>query len=215
MQFQIGAALYSVRVSLGPIHDEAGKELWAYCDESERAIVLSPALKPVHRSEKLRHEFFHALSRHLPGAMDEEQQAVLFASASESFEEQFQAQGGRDALEQMKASGPKPLIPPGKKSSEQAWRDPVECPLCHASIPPGSIVTASATFRDDLRTKVAQRAGHCDCCACVTIWWERCTEAGYPDGTILQVPAPRVLRGREAMDFVRGNPAVAPEIVMV
>lgn len=211
MEFQCGSHVYSVRISPVKLFNDAGEELWALTDPKSREIVFSPELPADQRATYLRHEYWHVVCLHLPVPQDEESQAIMHSTVSEHFEEQFQRQGGAEELEGYqpidKAEAVKAMVRGRLTSTQRMISDRMPCG-CGADIMCGSIASDDARYVESLKTWARQRWAQCDACGNITIWSEVCDESGYPLGQFLQIPAPRVLSGAEAAEWMRDKQPV-------
>jgi hypothetical protein len=94
-----------------PIADD-GSALWAFTDFQKREIVLSPDLPMIDRSRTIRHEYFHAWCMIIPRPRTEEDMAIVFAAASEAFDNQINAEGGNSVIYNMRPAPDGKALPP-------------------------------------------------------------------------------------------------------
>lgn len=99
--FRIGPWQYRVRVVAGPILDDQGRELLGQTSEDDRQILISSRATQRQRVDVLFHELRHAWRFHFGYPADEEAQCDYFASIMASTYQDLEAQGGREALEQL------------------------------------------------------------------------------------------------------------------
>lgn len=213
MQFHIGALTYTLIVANRRIYDENGDELEGRAIASPRAIIISSAVLPERRLEVLRHEVQHCWHFHIPRPSCEEEECNLAAFIDRQFHDDLDAQGGREALEQMpmdecpEFGRPKGTVKqPGREVLGQS--DRVECGSCGASVMCGSINNGPAGLHEPTKQYRLERWMSCDACGSVQVWTEVCAPDGTPLGEFVSNPSPRRLRGREAARWIAERQAM-------
>lgn len=203
-----GVHRYSVRVSKHPIYNEAGERLAGLAIESRRIILISGSIRPEQREEILAHEVLHAWEFHVPVPTTDEERCQLFATASQQLREDLERQGGVAALaaiEPQEIVLPYQAMPtrqPGVAASTFRITDMWECGCCGAPTMCGSIDNGHVEFHEASQQHQLLRWFRCEVCATLCVWTELATSDGRPTGTLVQVPAPKMLRGREAVEWI-------------
>jgi hypothetical protein len=204
---------YSVSISPEKLFDEEGRVLDAVCRPRGRQILFAPDLAPEDRMRCLRHEFWHAWVNHNPRPVDEEAEAQMFAHVGEEFDIQLEQQGGNSELMKMALGPEEPAdqIDPAKKSAMSSVigslvvKDRISCPVCGSTVMCGGFMDDAPTLVADLKAYACRRGAFCDICTSVITWWENCSPEGRLAGSILTSPPPGILRGADAMQYVRNH----------
>lgn len=203
-----GVHRYVVRIPNQPIFDEHGSELEGICIESRRLILISPTVQINRREEVLGHEVQHAWEFHVPPPRIEEERCQLFATISQQMREDLERQGGIETLQSLPAESISlPYRAPAERHEAMApntfrLTDARECACCSAVTMCGSISNGHVEFHEGLAQYQVLRWFRCDVCDVLTVWREVATSDGRPTGHLVEVPAPRMLRGREAAEWL-------------
>lgn len=213
MQFHVaGQNTYTLLIPTQAIFDTDGMECEGLALESRRLILISPRVELERREEILLHELQHAWEFHVPPPVTQEQRCQMFAAIAQQMRFDLGDTGIADLLKMRAAPVPDVGSPARVKSigCEESWgKDRMVCGGCEAYMMCGSIMNSTATFNKPSATMQMDRWFECEACGSVQIWREVCTSDGQPTGQLVQVPAPRLLRGREATAWIREHGALA------
>lgn len=205
MQFHVGPYTYTLVISDREIFDENGERLEGCAVENRRLLIIARSVEPERREEIAMHEFTHAWGFHVPAPHDEEERAQLGATIARQFQDDLDAAGGRETLEQLPAvrvphlTGPLPFAAKAGASKELADRtDRRTCGGCETETMCGDIQHGAAVMPEGGSRMVIERWFRCAVCGVVQVWWEFCFKDGSPSGEFLSVPKPKILRGAEA-----------------
>lgn len=177
-----------------------GQPAAAKIDVAGGRIWLSDQLAKHERRKKLFHELRHAWTDARGPTVDTESDADDASEMMMEVMDQYLAQGGDAVLES--------LVPEsealGAKAAGAMMMAQTECACgyCGARIALGSIGGDGPIWSPDLHLWLTDRGMWCETCDCVTCWREICTPEGMPLGQAVAHPPPRVLKGKEAGQWI-------------
>jgi hypothetical protein len=215
MQFHVGPFTYKLVVSDRQIFDSQGNQLEAVAVEGRRLLILSMIVEPERREEVACHELVHAFRFHFPAPKTDEEEAQFIALVAQQFRQDLEAQGGREALEQMPMTRvphlgrpmPAKLAASSREFFGQA--DRMECGCCGSETMCGSIANGTPELHEPTGRYRVERWFKCDACNAVQVWLETCAPDGTPLGEFVANPAPRLLRGPEAVRWMADHSELA------
>lgn len=196
VQFNVGPFTYIVHRQWCLTLD--GEPIDGYCASTIRCIFLDADLDDVALESTLMHEHEHAWEFELAPPRTPEDRANFHTTVSLSFREQFDEQGGLDALKIVPVEG----LPPQKgkvQKGDPRFSDRVYCGGCGAAIMSGSIYSSEPRHLLQAGLSVLDRGCKCPACDKVQVWTERATPDGLPTGEFLRA---RLLDGSEAVQWI-------------
>jgi hypothetical protein len=201
-----GVHRYTVRVTDMPIYDEGGDELDGLSIESRRLILISCRVPRLQREEVLSHEIEHCWAFHVPPATDDEQRCQLTATITQQLREDFERQGG---VEELLDIEPMPISLPFKSPAVRKFMPPAmpprdwwECGGCGSRMMCGSIESGIVEFHEGVQQYQVPRWFCCEVCDTLNVWREITSQDGQATGVLVQIPAPRLLRGIAAREWL-------------
>ena len=211
MQFSVGASRYRLVISDRAIYDEDGNELEGLAVEGRRLLIVSYRVELERREEVALHELMHAWLFAVPEPRTNEERCNLAALVTRQYRVDLEAQGGEEALLQLPLTRVPHLgLPvPQRAASAQpeglGATDRAVCGCCEAQIMCGSIHGGEPEQHPATNRWRVERWARCEACGTLTVWWEWCAADGLPSGVLVAVPRPRMLQGREADQWVKGQ----------
>ncbi len=196
MLFNVAGWVYELKISEGPLHDEAGQPIAGICSESKRQIVISGDAPPRQRLDVLLHELRHAWQYHVGRPSDDEGDANTAATFTASFMRQFLRQGGEPALMSLGLDG---VIDRGIGGAPQAPTG-CQCGTCGTSYGAQQIVSEAPTVDARSGLPGVTRRIYCEHCDHVMEWIEATNQSGVPVGQV--VAGPSYIRGQASRDFL-------------
>lgn len=210
-----GVHRYSVKIPKKSIVDESGDELDGMAIESARLILISPRVTPERREELLHHEIQHAWEFHVPSPRTEEERCQLAATIAQQYRHDIEAAGGIQSLMSLQPTEVRLPFSPGPIQRESDAANTFRvldfklCGVCDSPTMCGSIENGPVEFHQGLSQHQVLRWFKCEICAALNVWREVATSDGRPTGVLVQVPAPKVLTGREAAEWIAENATLA------
>lgn len=198
MHFTINAQRYIVTIASRPIVLD-GDLCRAKIDHRHGRILICGKLPRHERRRELFHELTHAWRQRRGQPKSEEQDAIESSEMMDFVLAKYLQQGGDAVLESMDPPADAPSNP---NPSGPMSRSSAECGYCHAQTAVGSIGNDSPEWSQDTGSWTMGRGILCMICDRVTLWRETCSAEGMPTGFIVPHPAPRVVSGGEAVEWL-------------
>lgn len=208
MKFRVGTIIYTLIISDSSIYDSEGNEREGIALEGQRLLLLSRIVEIDRREEVAMHEYVHAWFFHVPRPTTEEESCQFIAFVREQFNQALESQGGREALRALPATrmprlGTQPVRRMAPATPEAyAVADRIPCGTCGSDVMCGSIVNGSQTLHQYTGQWWMDRWATCEACDDLQVWGEYCTPDGIPLGKYVSNPPPRMMRGREASQWL-------------
>jgi hypothetical protein len=236
MQFRIGPYPYRVRITEGPIKTEEGRPLTGHADREKQELLIAGNVLPTHRYMVLMHEITHAWLFHVPKPRTDEEVCELNALIASTANAELEDQGGRAALEAMKAPRTAAEVVPARtfatdpfpvetivKAHPVKYIQPVEttartsahraqCGRCELIVSGGSIVTGPTRWDRGVGGNVVTRSLYCAHCDHVQTWTEGVDFSGRPNGAV--VDGPTFAKGEEVEQFLREHQEATGMVVV-
>lgn len=210
MQFEIGHKPYTVARRWQLTID--GDRCRGLTLHKTHQILLDGDLPDSELLDVLRHEHFHAWE-YVVGFVrhNEEQRARFHEMVTGTFERDFAAGGGLDAVLALPIEGEREQAPQkrGIPNTPMSVIDRRSCGCCGTEVAAGSIASGKP-IEIAPQTFVLDRWMVCPCCSGLTKWRERCDTHGIPNGGIVSA---EVLTGRAALDYAEAHAAEAARCV--
>lgn len=201
MHFTLNDRRYVVTITSAPIMSN-GEPRQAVLDRRHRRILISNEVARHERRIRLFHELAHVFDdiHGPPAAGDEEGLAHDRAAFSEWIHEQYNTQGGDAVLE---ALNPEPERNSASEGTGGDVFDYRRCGDCNTPIAHGDVHFGEVKEIGGGRMALEGCWLECPADSFVTTWSELADANGAPTNIILPYPQPRVLRGREAAEWLR------------
>jgi hypothetical protein len=180
-----------------------GQPARAMFDPATDRVLISDQLPRGERERALFHELRHAWIHAHGFSTDAEIDADQSAEMMLTLMRQYAAQGGAELLERLEPEVPETAQRGMGGSMLLAMP---RCGNCDAPAAPGSVATSRPEWQADFGMFIVQRGLLCEVCDRVSTWAEIANGEGWPLGTILHFPQPRVLAGVDATAWIRANP---------
>lgn len=211
MQFNVGPVTYTLVVSDRPLYDDEGNEIEGQAVESRRLLLVSRRVEPDRREDVALHELFEAYLFHVPKPQTNDEHSQLFALAAKGFRMDLERQGGPEAIREMvprrvpHLGKPTPARAESQSAENFGVTDRVPCGGCGADVMCGSVNNGEPVQHEATGQWRILRWMQCDACGVLQTWYEVCTADGVPLGKFVANPAPRLLRGAEASEWIKNH----------
>jgi hypothetical protein len=211
MKLTAAGERFTVLIPDRPIIDEHGDELDGLAVSSPKLILISRRIVHVDREAVLLHELQHAWEFYMPAPRTAEERCQMLATIARQFRVDLDNAGGIEALHALKPTRVSlPFDAPAtvrESAGANTFRvmDFKLCGSCEAPTMCGSIEYGHVEFHEGLQQHQVLRWFRCETCGTLNVWREVATSDGRPTGVLVQVPPPRMMRGREAAAWLAEN----------
>lgn len=182
MRFRVGPWTYGVEITDNELQNDEGQPAWGVCDWSNRTIRISNKLPVRQRLDLLLHELREAWWEHLGRPGDREADCNQVASFTADAMRQLLAQGGEPSLMRLNVDG----VVESSGARELMSTHLPKC-KCGSMFSPGDVKNSKPYFHPEAGVLVISRSVACDFCQKDLVWVEACTQAGLPNGRVVEM----------------------------